>query len=45
MKEKELKGYWYAAYAAALSMLLHPEMVTQKEIASKVKACGSSVFN
>lgn len=45
MTEQELKKYWYAAYAAALSMLRHPETVTPKEIASGVKACGSGVFN
>lgn len=45
MTEQELKKYWYAAYAAALSMLRHPETVTPKEISAGVKACGSGVFN
>ena len=45
MTEQELKKYWYAAYAAALSMLRHPETVTPKEISSGVTACGSGVFN
>lgn len=45
MPEKELKEYWYAAYAKALGMLQHPEKVTEKEIATCIRKTGSSVFN
>ena len=45
MTEKELKEYWYAAYARALVMLQHPERVTEKEIAACIRQAGKGVFN
>ncbi len=45
MTEKELKEYWYTAYAKALVMLQHPEKVTEKEIADGVRQAGNGVFN
>jgi len=45
MTEKELKEYWYAAYAKALVMLQHPEKVTEKEIAACIRQAGKGVFN
>lgn len=45
MTEKELKEYWYAAYARALSMLQHPDKVTEAVVATQVRHCGSGAFN
>lgn len=45
MTEQELKLYWYPAYAQALRMLLHPENITEKEIADQIKTCNNTVFS
>lgn len=45
MTEKELKEHWYAAYSMALAALQHPELVTERTVATGVKCCGGSIFN
>lgn len=45
MTEKELKEYWYTAYARALSMLQHPDKVTRGIVAAHIRHYGNGVFN